>query len=89
MTFLIQFSIGIALVGAMIAGLVLLGNVVPVVLIAAAIVNVNHYVALLYTLFPLTIIFLFLMLGSLFLVEGYFATYRIAKWLYSKIPGIT
>jgi hypothetical protein len=89
MTFFIQFTIGIALVGAFMAGVLLLGNLLPVSLMAAAITSANTYISILYHVMPSTTIAMFVAIGSIASIEGMIGTYKAVKWVYTKIPGIS
>ena len=85
---LIQVFLGLAVVGALIAGLVLIGNVIPTSAIETGISTANSYIHVLYGIFPLLTTGLLTILGLLFAVETFIGVYKIVKWVWSKIPGI-
>jgi hypothetical protein len=49
----------------------------------------NTYIAIVYGIIPLTIIALLVALGILIVFELAYGAYRVVKWGYTKIPGIT
>lgn len=87
--FLIQITVSLAIIGAVLAGLVALGNVLPTTFILGGITAANAFIGTLYSIFPLTTNAVFAALAALFLIEGYVGTYKLAKWIYQKIPGIS
>lgn len=73
----------------MLAGLLAIGNILPTAAIASAISAAGSYIAVVYEILPQTTIALLGILGVLLLVEFYIGTYKLIKWLYSKIPGVS
>jgi len=79
----------VAALGAMLAGLLALGNILPVAALAAAITTANAYIAVVYEFLPLTTVALIGTLGSFLLIEFYVITYKLIKWIYTKLPGVS
>ena len=79
----------VATVATMLSVLLLLGNVLPTSAISASILAANSYIAVIGQFLPLTIGSLVLMVGALLLVEFYIGTYKLIKWVYTKIPGVS
>jgi len=88
-TLTLQIAFGIGIILLLLSGLLILGNVLPTAAIALAITAANSYLAILTAFMPDTMEVLFAILGFFFVIEGYVATYKLAKWLYKKIPGIS
>jgi hypothetical protein len=73
----------------MLGVLLAVGNILPTASVAAAIAAANAYIAIVYEFLPNTVIALLAIVWLLLLVEFYIGTYKLIKWLYSKIPGIS
>ncbi|MDE2021141.1 MAG: hypothetical protein KGJ13_12465 [Patescibacteria group bacterium] len=78
-----------AAVGAMLAGLLVLGNILPTSAIAAAITAANGYIGIIHEIVPNTTVSLMAIVGSFLLVEYFAVSYKLIKWIYSKLPGVT
>ena len=89
-TFLLTLAFAIGIVSALIAALLLLGNLLPSAAIASAILAANGYLAVIYGFLPLTMTALLAALAALFTIEVLvIAPYKLAKWVWKKIPGVS
>lgn len=87
--FLLQVAFAVATIGLMLAGLLALGNILPTATIASAITSAGSYLAVIYEIVPATTLALLAIFGTMLLIEFYVSTYKLIKWLYTKLPGIT
>lgn len=74
------------------AALINLGGfqgVTPNASIVAAVATAGGYLNIVYSILPATTIVLLGALGVLLVFEGGLGAYKVLKWGYSKIPGIT
>lgn len=89
MTFLLQIAIGLIIVGAFVAILVALGNIIPTSFIVSAITSANGYFGLIHGFLPYTTNAIFVGAFAIFAVETSIGTYKIVMWVLRKFPGIT
>jgi hypothetical protein len=67
-----------------------LGNLFPASVIAATILAANSYIAVFYSVLPYTTTAILSILGAIFSIEVLvILPYKMAKWVYKKIPGIS
>ena len=64
-------------------------DVTPNASIVAAVSTAGGYLNVVYSILPSTTIVLLGALGVLLVFEGDLAAYKVLKWGYTKIPGIT
>lgn len=64
-------------------------DVAPSSFIVNGVSTANGYVAVSYATLPNTTVAILVSLAILLVFEGGFAAYKLLKWGYSKIPGIT
>jgi len=88
--FLLTLAFAVAVVTILIGVIVLAGNLLPVATIATAITAVNGYLAVVYGFLPLTMTAILAALGVIFSIEALLILpYKMAKWVWKKIPGIS
>jgi hypothetical protein len=87
---ILVLGLAVTTILALLAAVLALGNLVPAATIASAIVSVNSYVAIFHSIWPLTTVALLSIIGTILSIEALIILpYKIAKWVYSKIPGIS
>jgi hypothetical protein len=57
--------------------------------LTAGLSSAGGYIAIVGTLFPLTVVALFGSLTIMVVVENADAIFKVVKWVYTKIPGIS
>jgi hypothetical protein len=88
-TFLLQIAFVAAVIFTMLAGLLALGNILPTAAIASAITLAGSYLAVIYEFLPYTVSEILLLFGFLLTVEYYIVVYKMLKFIWKKIPGVT
>jgi len=64
-------------------------DVTPNTSIVAGVSTASGYIAVWYAILPRTTVVVLGTLTGLLVFEGGYAAYKLLKWGYSKIPGIT
>jgi hypothetical protein len=89
-TFLLTLAFAAAVVTILVGVVVLLGNLLPTAAITTAIAAASGYFSMIHSFLPLTTVSLLAILGALFSIEVLVITpYKMAKWVWKKIPGIS
>lgn len=86
---LLHITIALAILGVLIAPLLLLGNLIPTAALTTAVVAANSYIGIAYQVIPLALTAVFSFFGAVVVIEGTIGIYKLVRWVYRKIPGIT
>jgi len=89
MIFYFAFSFLIFLVKALTSAISNLPNASISPQIAGAFSSVSQYLGIIYSVAPFTFTALFSVIAAIVAAEGYVVIYKVVKWAYQKIPGIS
>ena len=89
-TFLLTLAFAAGVVGALLVVIITLGNLLPASSIALAITSASSYIGVIHSVLPLTTDAILSILAALLSIEVLvIAPYKMAKWVWKKIPGIS
>lgn len=87
---LLVLALAVSVILILLAGVLALGNLVPAATLAGTIIAVNSYLGIFYSVIPRTTTTLLAIISAILAIEALIILpYKIAKWIWSKIPGIT
>jgi len=56
--------------------------------VTSALATIGGWFGLIWGAIPLTLLSLFAAIGTIIVIENNIAIYKLARWVYSKIPGV-